>query len=109
MKSSLIRAIQNARGAGFSGCGICGDKWNWKQPHTITYAEGQGVFPVCEECWQTKSDEEIMRATKDLMVQWLVQSPAHFYKFTEEKVRKVLPAVEKALQERKGKENKKHD
>lgn len=101
MVNQVVRFINNYRGAGFSGCGICGDKWSWKKEHAIPYDKNNGVFPVCEECWQTKSNEEIMRATKDLMEKWLVQSPAHYYKDTQKKVRKVLLAIEKALLERR--------
>lgn len=52
---------------GISGCLICGDTWNWKKEHNIG---GNGAFPFCEECWQTKSDGELIRAAFRLGDLW---------------------------------------
>jgi hypothetical protein len=101
----LLRPLLNAVGAlkGFSGCGICGDKWNWKKSHDVEYSwpanpdekemeisitiglkkadqklgytNRGAAFPTCEECWQTKSADEIVGAACRLSLLWRVQSP----------------------------------
>jgi hypothetical protein len=71
----LLRQVRNLLGAGYSGCGICGDRWNWKKEHTVNYAPHRGAFPVCEECWQNASDEEIISAAYELASEWVVQRP----------------------------------
>jgi len=62
----LIAMLRNFVGSlkGISGCGICGDKWNWKKEHIFPYEKGRGAFPICEECWRTASASQIKEATK---------------------------------------------
>ena len=85
---------------GYSGCHICGETWNWKKEHTIKYSESAGAFPICEECWLTKTDEEILNAVEDLCQQWLIQSPAHFYEETKVKVELLRRAAKEQVKER---------
>lgn len=72
----IKRWWKNLRGklSGYSGCGCCGDRWNWKESHHIRYSDmygaSHGVFPVCEECWHTKTEREIMFAAADLANLW---------------------------------------
>ena len=42
-----------ARSRGYSGCGRCGDTWDWKPSHTTPYCGRPGCFPLCEECWSS--------------------------------------------------------
>jgi len=72
-----LRPIFNLIGAlkGYSGCLICGDTWDWKKPHFIEYQYDRGAFPTCEECWQTRTDEEIIGAAIDLASKWRMQGP----------------------------------
>lgn len=48
--SAAERRRRNDAGRHNSGCGRCGDKWNWKQHHD-TWLGATGMFPLCEECW----------------------------------------------------------
>jgi hypothetical protein len=96
----LFRSLRNWYGAlsGGSGCPICGDRWNWKEPHTIAFAPGEGAFPTCEECWQNASSDEIVRAAKRLATKWIEDNP--FNAPTDRKAHKMIAAVEKAALER---------
>lgn len=81
MTNPIVRKIRNFIGKlkGYGSCYICGDTWNWKEEHTIYFTEGRGAFPTCEECWQTKSNKEIIDAVGQLCSNWIAQSPAHYY------------------------------
>lgn len=72
----MLRPIRNAIGSskGYGACLCCGDRWNWKDQHDIDLTGDKGGFAVCEECWQTKSDDEILRATRKLILLWRDES-----------------------------------
>ena len=47
----------------YGGCRRCGDRWNWKESHTIQINPTDGMFPVCEECWnQIRTEERLYYA-----------------------------------------------
>lgn len=56
----VIRFIRNMVGwlKGCNGCSHCGGKWNWKQEHIIYYTKTNGMFPLCEECYEKLSPQE---------------------------------------------------
>jgi hypothetical protein len=83
---------------GCSGCGICGDTWNWKKEHVVEYAEGRGAFPVCEECWRKAPEEAIIKAAVELGDLWLRDSPTSAYQ--QNKVNLMLEAVNKEVRMR---------
>ena len=102
MTNKIVRFLRNTFSSpSYSGCGICGDSWNWKKPHDIKISDHEGAFPICEECWQTKSNEEIMRATKALIRKWLDQSPCDHFEETKRKGELLVENTEKALNERR--------
>ena len=69
MNAATLDVIGYARG--FSKCRVCGHAWNWKKPHTVYYALGYGAFPVCEDCWTTAPDEDIIEAAGMLADLWV--------------------------------------
>ena len=103
MKLGILRRVRNFLGVGYSGCLICGDKWNWKKNHTVQYSQSQGAFPTCEECWQNPnvSNEEIIRAAESLAVLWRRLSPIEHFEETCEKTTRMVNAVKEAVKTRK--------
>jgi len=95
-----LRLIRNLLGdmKGYSGCGICGDKWSWKREHVIMYAENMGAFPVCEECWQKAPEEKIIEASEKLAWIWVEQE--WWSKEIQEKARLMVEAVKKEVKVR---------
>lgn len=90
----LLRPLLNAIGTleGMSGCGICGDKWNWKMSHNVMLSSREGAFPTCEECWQTRGVNEIVRAAHHLAAMWVSQSYTNLDK-QEAKANAMVEAV----------------
>jgi len=122
----LLRPLLNAIGAlkGISGCGVCGDKWNWKKSHDVEYSwpanpkekemeiaiviglkkvdsklgypNRCAAFPTCEECWQTKSADGIVNAAYRLSLQWRMQSSVLKTEETETQAKAMVEAVKTA-------------
>lgn len=59
-KKRLNQRNRFRNAAGISTCRHCGGAWNWKQRETVWYYEGRGMFPLCKECFQELSEEEIL-------------------------------------------------
>ena len=68
---------------GYSGCYICGNRWNWKKPHLIELEtrtiSGVGEMnicanPVCEECWETQPTYKVIFAADKLAYKWMHES-----------------------------------
>ena len=98
--NKILRKIRNFIGnfEGYSGCGICGDTWNWKKEHQI---EGDGAFPTCEECWQTRSDDEILEASDKLAMLWLKDEPYYSgISETQKRAKHLIKATKEALKNR---------
>jgi hypothetical protein len=95
----LLRIIKDIIGdsRGYSGCGICGDTWDWKEKHTVMYTPNKGVFVVCEECWKSKPDYEIGGAAEKLAAKRLSQG---YSKEIREDEELMVAAVKKAASER---------
>lgn len=93
----LLRPLLNWWGtlSGFSGCGICGDRWNWKKPHEVAFAQGISAFPTCEECWQSAQLEEIVRAARKLGDKWI-----EYASISRRYASRMIAAVEKAAKKR---------
>ena len=75
---SMTREEKNriSHEAGFGSCIYCGDACNWKKMKDINYAEGRGMFPVCEECFDALDLHTIERCIDMLVHQW--QNPRHW-------------------------------
>ena len=70
-----FRRNVEGRRNGYSGCGKCGDTWNWKEPHSTIYNEyGTGCFPLCKECWQKLTPEQRLPFYMQLVDLWESQS-----------------------------------
>ena len=71
-----LRRLYNYWGSlnGYGGCRICGDSWYWKKHHSIWTGES-GIFPYCEECHETASQEEKHTAITALGNLWASQLP----------------------------------
>ena len=56
--SQLPENIQ--KNSGHHGkCSHCGGAWNWKDGETIWYYKGRGMFPICQSCFESLSNNEV--------------------------------------------------
>lgn len=101
----IVRPLLNYWGRvhGISGCGICGDTWNWKKSHDIDYKKNRSAFPICEECWQTAPAHLIEQATHELARTWILQSPPKHLKQILEDTKLLKAACRKELAFNRGK------
>ena len=79
----MKRLAKNIAGflKGYSGCSHCSDSWSWKKWFDIPLSLGRGCFPVCIECAEILSVEEILayidemewvsKAERDHAEKWL--------------------------------------
>ena len=58
-------------GIGYGGCLLCKDKWNWKKPHYIQYSTHEGMFPLCEECYNKLTPTERLFYCKLMIGTWI--------------------------------------
>ncbi len=65
--SKLKNRVRNS--SRFSGCGRCGGTWNWKEPHSTWYG-AEGMFPLCEECYQELTPKERVPFYEALWSSW---------------------------------------
>ena len=108
----FVRNIRNAvdSARGFSGCHHCGDSWAWKESQIIMYSGvdgnfSQGMFPLCRECFDKLSDEEIVDYCLGLWCSWAkydhmsergeMHTPATF---PEEQIKKSITEIRKTRQ-----------
>jgi len=89
------------RSKGISGCLICGDNWNWKQAHYIEMRKGESAFPTCQECWDTCSDREILRAAEELGMTWKSHSRLLFLGQSIDQANLLMATTKVALLRRK--------
>ena len=55
---------------GYGHCECCGMPWNHCKEHTVWISEHDGVFAVCEKCWNECTTDEILEAHRKLWKQW---------------------------------------
>ena len=66
--------------SGYGECQHCHDTWNWKKEKIIPYKEKgnidyyQGMFPICEECFNSSSEDEILYHCKLLLQRWIAET-----------------------------------
>lgn len=59
---------------GYSGCGICGETWDYTKEHLIEYDnKNGGAFPICEKCFRNASLDQIDHAIDLLVSDWKCQ------------------------------------
>jgi len=56
---------------GYGGCYHCGMTWNYAKGKSIRYSVRDGMFPLCEECFDRLSSEEIDPYIEKLVMVWL--------------------------------------
>ena len=71
---------------GFGGCINCGDSWLWKPYHTIRYNEYSSMFPICQECFDELSIQDIMRNVNLLLDKWEIEDREGVYEAVEKEV-----------------------
>lgn len=107
--------IKNAVGSykGYGSCNSCGDSWSWKEGHSITYEfseeitvlsgvtmrASRGMFPVCEECYNSLNVDEIMINVAETLVWWNELSPGHR---SREEMRKIYDGCKVTVIREKG-------
>ena len=63
---------------GLSCCLLCGDRWNWKDPHLIQFSPFFSMFPYCQECNLSRSLDAKQAAAVVLISRWMSSgSPDH--------------------------------
>ena len=94
----INRYLKNRRGElhGFGGCAKCGDRWNWKDAHTVYYSEHAGGSPLCEECWNKTTKEEKLRYYLGQLYKY--DRPDFDYEKAEQMIRKQIDAFDSSAQ-----------
>ena len=66
MTNPISRFILNLIGnlQGYGGCECCGDRWSWKEGHTVMDSEHTGTFFFCRECFWSQSYDKLMTLTR---------------------------------------------
>lgn len=65
---------QQAENLGFGHCGRCGMTWNYVQHHSTDYGNGDGLFPLCVECWtELGTGEKRLPFYEQLFQEWTRQ------------------------------------
>ena len=67
----ILSPFKSILGTGYGHCWCCGFTWNLVDGHSTKVTDIYGMFPVCVDCWDSKSDEEIIKAYNDLYDAWL--------------------------------------
>lgn len=99
----IMYPFRHLIGKGYSHCGCCGFPWNRVPTHNIWITKEWGMIPICENCWKTKSDKQIIKACNKLYDSWLSGDklnkpiPQEEMHYTREQM---LDAVDEALKER---------
>jgi len=83
MQINILRKIKSMYGKmyGLSWCSHCGLAWNVVKGKYIPYnAKLPGdrwneMFPICEDCFEKLSPEQILSYCKDLVDQWKKFTP----------------------------------
>ena len=100
----ILSPIKHILGVGYGQCECCGFHWNTVENHTIQVTEVLGCFATCQDCWENKSDEEIIDAYNRLYDSWrlgdIYNKPLTVEQigFTRDQM---LSSLKKALEERK--------
>ncbi len=55
----------------YSGCSHCGMTWNYVKGKNIQFSDNEGMFPLCEECFDKLPPEEIDPYIERLVQEWL--------------------------------------
>ena len=61
---------QYGRSKGYGGCSHCKDTWDWKESFSIPFTETSSMFPLCKECFEKLSINEINYYIKQLVNVW---------------------------------------
>ena len=69
---------------GYSGCSHCGMTWNYVKGKRIHFSANEGMFPLCEECFDKLLPEEIDPYIDKLVMEWLEIDAKHGLKWHEE-------------------------
>ena len=54
----------------YSHCNKCGTTWAFVKPHILNYTPNNGMFPLCEKCWNESDTEEKNRYCINLLKMW---------------------------------------
>jgi len=76
----LLRSLKNKVGdiRGYGNCAHCGDSWMFKEYIDLSCSEDQRIFPICKECFNKLSDEEVLGYCRDLWLAWSVNVPEDY-------------------------------
>ena len=92
----MMRFINNRRGQahGYSGCHICGDSWSWKTGYYIPVSDSGSIFPFCDECNKTASNEQKHEAINSLKQMWL-RFPQNYGPAEEKMIKKAHEYIDR--------------
>ena len=68
----FIRLIRNliGRSSGYASCASCSDRYNWTPYKIIYYSSSAGMMPICQDCYNRCSVDEIMVFVHVLVNKW---------------------------------------
>lgn len=65
-----IRKISKILAPGYGCCGKCNTTWKFVEPHLTNYKENEGMFPLCEKCWNTLTPHQRLPYYINLYNRW---------------------------------------
>jgi hypothetical protein len=60
---------------GYSACSRCHTNWHFVEGHSTEYADGRGMFPLCEQCWSELKPVERLPFYRSLYERWKQDGP----------------------------------
>lgn len=99
-----MKKIKNWIGRLFSygKCKLCRDTWNWKKSKTISYSDHEGLFALCEECFNEAPEDDIFWIYKRSLNDIIKDNPIEW---TRTKINNALRKLKKEIKKDKIKIN----
>jgi hypothetical protein len=54
-----IGTISHVLTPSYGSCWRCHTTWTFVSPHKTRYGEGEGCFPLCEQCWEDAGTPDV--------------------------------------------------
>lgn len=78
---------------GYSCCSNCGMPWKYVQWKNIHFSPSEGMFPLCEKCFNSLGPEEIDRHIEKLVLRWWDDSIKYGYDWGKEPPQKIIESA----------------
>jgi hypothetical protein len=90
---------------GYGSCCSCGMPWKYVKGKTISFSESEGMFPLCETCFDRLTPEEIDPYIEQLVQKWLDDNVKYKFKWSiKQSPQEVIDAAKAEVRRMKQKE-----